>query len=115
MKTATQNAAVIFTVNPADILPVLTERQINNRMKKIADLDAEIKKLQAAREALADEVKQAMKADTIETGAYKITYKEITSARFDSKAFKADHPKQYAAYTKQQTYKRFTYTAKGGN
>ena len=52
MKTATQNAAVIFTVNPADILPVLTERQINNRMKKIADLDAEIQKLQVTPAAL---------------------------------------------------------------
>lgn len=113
MKT-TQNAqtAVIFTLNPEDIR--LTDRQINNRMRKIADLDAQIKALQTARDALADEVKQAMTADTLETADFKVTYKPVTTNRFDSKRFKADHPDQYADYCKPSTCSRFTYTAKGG-
>lgn len=91
---------------------ILTDRQINNRMKKIADLDAEIKRLQEEREKVVDEVKAAMTADSIETGNFKVTYKEVTTNRFDTKAFKADHAKLYTAYTKQQTCKRFTYTTK---
>lgn len=112
MKTTTATTAVVFTVNPEDIR--LTDRQINNRMRKIADLDAQIKALQTARDALADEVKQAMTADTIETADYKVSYKQITSNRFDSKRFKADHPEQYTEYCKPSTCSRFTYTAKGG-
>ena len=113
MKTeTTQNARIIFTVQPEDIKPALTERQINNRMKKISDLDAEIKRLQALRDSVADEVKEAMTGEVIETDAYKITYKDVTSNRFDSKAFKAEYPDIYTAYCKTSTCKRFTYTVK---
>lgn len=113
MKT-TQNAqtSIIFTVNPEDIRPGLTDRQVNNRMKKIADLDAEIKRLQQQRDEIADEIKNAMTTDTIETAAYKVTYKDVTSTRFDSKAFKAEYPDIYKEYCKTSTCKRFTYTAK---
>ena len=113
MKTeTTQNARIIFTVQPEDIKPALTDRQINNRMKKIADLDQEIKRLQALRDSVADEVKEAMTTDCIETDAFKVTYKDVTTNRFDSKAFKKDHANLYAAYAKPQTCKRFTYTVK---
>lgn len=113
MKT-TQNTATsfIFTVQPEDIRPALTERQINNRMKKISDLDAEIKRLQALRDSVADEVKEAMTTDCIETDAFKITYKDVTTNRFDSKAFRAEYPDVYKEYCKTSTCKRFTYTVK---
>lgn len=115
MKTTTQNAPhVIFTVKPEDIRPALTDRQINNRMKKIADLDAEIKRLQAERDALADEVKAAI-TDTFESDLFKVTYKEVTSRRFDSTAFKKDHADLYEAYRKPSTTRPFKYTVKGGN
>ena len=113
MKTeTTQNARIIFTVQPEDIKPALTERQINNRMKKISDLDAEIKRLQALRDSVADEVKEAMTGEVIETDAFKVTYKDVTTNRFDSKAFKAEYPDVYKEYCKTSTCKRFTYTAK---
>lgn len=112
MKT-TQNArnAIIFTLQPEDIR-VLTDRQVNNRMKKIADLDAEIKKLQLQRDEIANEIKAAMTGEVIETAAYKVMYKDVTSHKFDGKAFKADHADLYKAYTKPSTCKRFTYTVK---
>lgn len=112
MKTTTQNTRIIFTVQPEDIRPALTERQINNRMKKISDLDAEIKRLQALRDSVADEVKEAMTGESIETDAFKVTYKDVTTNRFDSKAFKAEYPDVYKEYCKTSTCKRFTYTAK---
>ena len=109
--TKTTNKAVIFTVQPEDIRP-LTDRQIFNRVKKIADLDSQIKALQAQRDALADEVKEAMTGESIETDAFKVTYKDVTTNRFDSKAFKAEYPDVYKEYCKTSTCKRFTYTVK---
>lgn len=109
----TQNA-VVFKIDPVKV-QTLTDRQINNRLRKIADLDAEIKRLQAARDAVVDEIKTAMAGDTFESDAFKVIYKEVTSRRFDSKAFKADHADLYEAYRKPQTTRPFKYTVKGGN
>lgn len=90
----------------------LTERQLDNRMKKLADLDAQIKAMQDARDALKEEITEAMTGDTLELPSFSVKYTEVTSNRFDSKAFKADHPEMYADYTKESTAKRFTYKAK---
>ena len=45
--------------------------------------------------------------DSVIIGACKITNKEVTSNRFDSKAFKKDYEKLYNQYIKQNTSKRF--------
>lgn len=47
-------------------------------------------------------------ADELAAGACKATYKSIASVRFDSKAFKAEHPAEYAQYAKTTNYKRFS-------
>jgi predicted phage-related endonuclease len=39
---------------------------------------------------------------------WKITWKKISSRRFDSKAFKKEHPKMYEQFTKEKTYRRFS-------
>ena len=112
MKTQeTTRAAVVFTVDPVQVSG-LTDRQINNRLAKMADLDAQIKALEAQRDALKAEIIESMTGDTRETAAYKVSYKEVTTNRFDSKAFKADFPETYKQYQKQQTCRRFTYAAK---
>lgn len=108
----TNNTAIVFTVQPE---PVLTDRQIDNRMRKVADLDAQIKALKAQRDKLVAEVAEALPGEHYETGAYKINNTTVKSNRFDSKQFKADHPKQYAQYCKESTTTRFSYTVKGGN
>ena len=105
------NTAVIFTVDPVQVTG-LTDRQINNRLAKMADLDAQIKALEAQRDALKAEIIESMTGDTRETAAYKVSYKEVTTNRFDSKAFKADFPETYKQYQKPQTCRRFTYAAK---
>lgn len=111
MKTQTAKTSILFTIDPVEI-PVLTERQINNRMRKVADLDAQIKALQAARDALTDEIKAAMTAEHIETANFKINNTVVKSKRFDSKAFKADHADLYTAYQKETETRRFSYTVK---
>lgn len=77
---------------------------------------AELKELKAMQEELAaeisaieDEIKAAMgDQEQIIAGGYKITWKAVTSSRFDSTAFKKANPELAAQYTKTTTTRRFT-------
>lgn len=42
------------------------------------------------------------------TDLFKVTYKPVTSTRFDSKTFKAEHADLYTTYSKTSTYNRLT-------
>lgn len=96
----------ITVVTPAG----LTDRQIDNRMKRIQELDAEIKRLQAERDELKEQVAAAVTGER-STAHFTVRNQEVTAQKFDSKAFKADHPKMYADYCKAATSFRFTYKA----
>ena len=77
---------------------------------------AELKELKAMQEELAaeisaieDEIKTAMgDQEQVIAGGYKITWKAVTSSRFDSSAFKKAMPELAAQYTKTTTTRRFT-------
>lgn len=89
----------------------MTKRMIDNRCKKLAELDAQIKALQAAADAIKDEIKKDMDADNLEeidTGKFKVRYKLVESVRLDNKALKNDLPDVYSLYSKVSTCKRFT-------
>lgn len=76
---------------------------------------AELKELKAMQEELAaeisaieDEIKAAMgDQEQLIAGGYKITWKVVTSSRFDSSRFKKDHADLAAQYTKTTTMRRF--------
>ena len=72
-----------------------TNRQIDNRCRKLADLESQIKALQA-------------QAEEIDTGKYKVRYKIVESVRLDNKALKADLPDVYSRYSKVSQCRRFT-------
>ena len=91
---------------------MLTNKQIDNRTKKLETLEREIAEL----EAKADAVKTELKAEleerdleelTTESGKI-IRWQLITSKRFDSKAFKNAHPAMYAAFINVTSSHRFT-------
>ena len=66
------------------------------------ELDAEIS-------ALEDEIKASMgDAEQITAGAFKITWKSVTSSRLDTAALKKALPEVAARFMKQTTVKRFT-------
>ena len=66
------------------------------------ELDAEI-------EAAQDAIKAAMgDQETITAGAYRISWKPVTSSRLDSKALKAALPDVAARFTVTSTVRRFT-------
>lgn len=61
-------------------------------------------------EGVTDALKAEMDArsvDTLTGDDYKITYKAVTSARFDSAAFKRDFADVYEGYCKPSTTRRF--------
>jgi predicted phage-related endonuclease len=84
---------------------------IDNRCKKLADIESQIKALQAAADEIKNEIKKDMEADSLEeidTGKYKVRYKVVESVRLDNKALKADLPDVYSLYSKVTACKRFT-------
>ena len=74
-------------------------------LRRMADeIAAEIEMIQ-------DEIKNHMTAANVDTLAgadYKITWKPVTSSRFDSVAFKRENPELSARYTRTTTSRRFT-------
>ena len=85
----------------------------NNLDKKITEL----KELKAMKTELDEEIAkledilkaemESRKTDVLRVGIHRLTYKSITSRRFDSKAFKAVDEVLYNKYTKETVTKRF--------
>lgn len=89
----------------------MTNRMIDNRCKKLAELDEQIKALQAQADAIKDEIKKDMEAeslDEIDTGKFKVRYKLVESVRLDGTALKKALPDVYSLYSKVTACKRFT-------
>ena len=109
------NAAEVITTATAPELGVvsntLTDRQVNNRVMKIAALDEQIKALQEAKDALKAELIAAI-GEGIETDKVKVHNTTVTTNRFDSTRFKKDHKDLYAEYTKASVSSRFSYSIK---
>ena len=76
----------------------------------------ELKELKAMREELENEIaaiEDALKAamgdrEEMFCGEYKLTYRTVSTARFDSARFRRDHAELAANYTRATTYRRFS-------
>lgn len=86
---------------------------INEMQTKVNDL-RELRRmadeLEAEITAIQDSIKNHMTAQGVDelTGLdFKITWKEITSSRFDSTGFKKAQPELYRQFTKSSTSRRF--------
>lgn len=101
----------ITTLIPFPAKGKLSDRQIDNRIARIEELKAQEKALKEQREALEEEIQKTMgETEHIQTEKYKVNYTKVTSNRFDSKAFKADHKRLYAKYTYEQNTRRFSFS-----
>lgn len=89
-------------MNHTELIAAVKELQELRRMQE--DVNAEI-------EALQDRIKAHMSTnslDVLSVDAWKVSYKAVTSTRFDSNAFKKAMPELAAQYTKTTTARRFT-------
>lgn len=91
----------------------MDKKMLNARFKELAELKMMADELEAEMESIKDELKEIMKSENTDTligDEHKATWKEVTSNRFDSKAFKAaGHTDLYNEFTKPSTSKRFTF------
>ena len=85
-----------------EIITTVGELQELRRMQE--ELEAEI-------EAAQERIKTHMLvngAETLTAGAWKVSYKAVTSSRFDSTAFRKAMPDLAARFTRSTTTRRFT-------
>lgn len=84
-------------------------KEIEAKAKELQELKRMREELDAEIATLEDAIKSSMgDSEQIIAGGYKITWKAITSSRFDSSAFKKANPDLAAQYTKTSTVKRFS-------
>ena len=89
----------------------MDNKTINEKIVEIRNFENEIKQMQEVVDSLKDELKNEMTSrgvDELDTGTFKMSYKEVVSNRFDSKAFQKDKEIIYKAYLKESVSKRFT-------
>ncbi len=89
----------------------MSTTEITSKVENIKTLQAMIDELTAEMESVKDEIKAEMTAQGVEemtVSCFKIRYRDVTSSRFDSTAFKKTHADLYEQYTKQTTSKRFS-------
>ena len=89
----------------------MTERMIENRVKRLQEIEAQQKELETATEAIQAELKADMEEkglDELKTQNFILRWKEIISNRLDSKALKAALPDVYGQFCKASTSRRFT-------
>ncbi|MDO4334074.1 MAG: hypothetical protein Q4C58_15510 [Eubacteriales bacterium] len=89
----------------------MTERMIENRIKKLKEIEAEQADLEAKAEAIRAELKADLDEkglDELKTKNFLIRWKEIVSNRLDGKALKAALPDVYSQFVKASSSRRFT-------
>ena len=77
------------------------DRALENRIRKIKDLEAQKKDIDRQISSLKDEIRRDMTARREEehrTKNFIVRFKEIICNDFDKKRFRAEHPEMYEAY-----------------
>lgn len=90
----------------------LSNRQVYNRLKKISEIDAQIKELEKEKEALKTQICGDVEGMVIDCTLFSLQFKQVMTKRFDTKAFASAAPDLYEKYRKPSYSMRFTYKLK---
>lgn len=85
-------------------------QELNSTAHDLMSVRAMIKELEAEAEALTDKLKAVMVErgeESLQGDGWQASWKNVSSSRFDSKRFKADHADLYSQYSKATTTTRF--------
>lgn len=88
----------------------MSTQELNTTAHDLMSVRAMIAELEAEAESLTDKLKAAMVergAEVLQGDDWKASWKNVTSSRFDSKRFKADHSDLYGQYSKPTVTTRF--------
>lgn len=89
----------------------MTNRQIDNRIKKLQELERQRKEIEQKENELKAEIKRDLESKDIEelqTGNFIVRWKTIISNSLGSKALKTAFPELCEQFTKPTKSKRFT-------
>jgi len=89
----------------------MTERMIENRIRKLSELEEQILQLQEQTDSIKRELKADLEEkgiDELKTKNFIIRWKEIVNNRLDGKALKASFPDIYSQFVKKTASRRFT-------
>ncbi len=87
----------------------LTDRQIDNRIRKLAELESDLKRIKKEIDSIKEEIKATMNSDEIRTTKWIIRNTVYERAALDTKRLKSDFPEVYEEYTKVTVSTRFSY------
>lgn len=88
----------------------MSKKDLQSKAHELRELRRFIEELTAEADAITDAIKAQMTTEGVDTllgDDYKITWREVQSSRFDSKAFKTAMPELYDRFTKPSTTRRF--------
>lgn len=88
----------------------MSKKDLQSKVHELRELRRFIEELTAEADAITDTIKAQMTTEGVDTllgDDYKITWREVQSSRFDSKAFKTAMPELYDRFTKPSTTRRF--------
>lgn len=86
----------------------MNTHDLENKCKELRQLQSLIDEAQAEADSIRDAIKAAMGAsESMTAGEYKITWKNVTSARIDTSALKKALPDVAERFSKTTTARRF--------
>ena len=92
----------------------MSQEEIITTVEELQELQ-ELRRMQEELEAEIEAAQECIKthmlvngAETLTAGAWKVSYKVVTSSRFDSTAFRKAMPDLAARFTRSTTTRRFT-------
>ena len=90
-------------------LAVKLPEELVSECEEYHRLSNEIDKLTSAKDAVCNRIKNVLKEnETGFAGKYKISWKQVVSAKFNTTKFKADNPELYKKYVTHSQYRRFS-------
>jgi predicted phage-related endonuclease len=88
----------------------MTDKQLNNRVKKMAELEAQKKELERQIGELKEELKKSMGDEVeVQTDKYVLKNTPYDSVHFDSKSFRIDHERLYRKFVTITQTTRFSW------
>lgn len=89
----------------------MKKTELKNALAQYQELAGQIAELEKQKAAVAERIKAHMEAAGVEELQVNDTtarYKEVTSSRFDAKAFQQAHKRLYCMFCRPQAVRRFT-------
>lgn len=87
-------------------------RAIDNRLRKLQVLEEQAKLIESQINEVKEELKKLMESegvDEIITSNFQMSYKVVSSQKFNSSLFQKAHPQLYDSFKRESSYRRFTY------